>query len=583
MGLTFIAFEGYEIIVQAGEEVVEPRRNIPKAVFWSLAIVVPVYMLVAFVLVGASHSGALIAAMREVGTVVPAGLDASSPNWQVLRHVGELGLARSAAQLIPFGAVLILAGGVLSTMSALNATTFSSTRVSFAMGRDRNLPDAFARVGEARRTPHVALLWSAVLIVSMVAFVPITTVAAAADIMFLLLFLQVNIAVITLRKKYGDKLAYGYLMPFFPVVPILGIVTKLGLALFMFDHYPVAWLYVLLWIGGGFLLFHFYAAKRERPGEEVPVLAEELPLVVKPNSVLVAVAEPRSAAELVTVGARIAAVHESELLLLHVVAVPRQLPLRESATYLREGRAILDEVRGAADALGVPVRTLIRVAHRPAEAIIRTARDRNAEYLLMGWHGPKAGRRALIGRNIDRVIKDSNCHALIFEHAELEKARGRRRRILVPLSNPRTAPLASALVETSGGEVTVLHLTRASPEEAEADLRTQIETAARLHEPGEPEALFDGQVPIRLVVRRVERGVVEDIVSIARRYDRIVLGTSGDGFLHRTIGGETARRIAERAECPVVLARPKESAVRFSVQSFFHFFRELERQGHPEE
>ncbi|MHC4990662.1 MAG: APC family permease, partial [Planctomycetota bacterium] len=53
MGLTFIAFEGYEIIVQAGEEVVEPRRNIPRAVFWSLAIVIPIYLLVAIVCLGA--------------------------------------------------------------------------------------------------------------------------------------------------------------------------------------------------------------------------------------------------------------------------------------------------------------------------------------------------------------------------------------------------------------------------------------------------------------------------------------------------------------------------------------------------
>ena len=48
MGLTFIAFEGYEIIVQAGEEVRNPKKNIPRAIFLSLAIVVPIYMLVAF-------------------------------------------------------------------------------------------------------------------------------------------------------------------------------------------------------------------------------------------------------------------------------------------------------------------------------------------------------------------------------------------------------------------------------------------------------------------------------------------------------------------------------------------------------
>lgn len=144
MGLTFIAFEGYEIIVQAGEEVKDPRRNIPKAVFLSLSVVVPIYMIVAFVLVGASDTGLLLQSLKELGQELPGGLTAASENWKALKYVGELGLAQAASQFVPYGAFLILGGGVLSTMSALNATTFSSTRVSFAMGRARNLPDQFA-------------------------------------------------------------------------------------------------------------------------------------------------------------------------------------------------------------------------------------------------------------------------------------------------------------------------------------------------------------------------------------------------------------------------------------------------------
>ena len=49
MGLTFIAFEGYEVIVQTGEEVKNPKRNIPRAIFISLTAVVVLYCLIAFV------------------------------------------------------------------------------------------------------------------------------------------------------------------------------------------------------------------------------------------------------------------------------------------------------------------------------------------------------------------------------------------------------------------------------------------------------------------------------------------------------------------------------------------------------
>ena len=48
MGLTFIAFEGYEIIAQTSEEVENPKKNVPRAIFLSLIIVVPIYLLVAW-------------------------------------------------------------------------------------------------------------------------------------------------------------------------------------------------------------------------------------------------------------------------------------------------------------------------------------------------------------------------------------------------------------------------------------------------------------------------------------------------------------------------------------------------------
>jgi amino acid transporter len=52
IGLTFIAFEGHEIIVQTGEEVKNPKKNIPRAIFISMAIVVIMYCLIAFVFIG---------------------------------------------------------------------------------------------------------------------------------------------------------------------------------------------------------------------------------------------------------------------------------------------------------------------------------------------------------------------------------------------------------------------------------------------------------------------------------------------------------------------------------------------------
>jgi len=128
MGITFIAFEGYEIIAQAGDEIKKPKKNIPKAILVSLGIVVSVYVLFAFVFIGGLDP-----------------LQIGQPAWEFIGGYGELGIIEAAEYYLPFGALIVLAGGVVSTLAALNATTFAASRVSFAMGRNHDLPPAFSK------------------------------------------------------------------------------------------------------------------------------------------------------------------------------------------------------------------------------------------------------------------------------------------------------------------------------------------------------------------------------------------------------------------------------------------------------
>jgi len=129
MGITFIAFEGYEIIAQAGDEIKKPKKNIPKAILISLGIVISVYVLFAFVFIGGLDP-----------------LQIGQPAWEFIGSYGELGIIEAAEYYLPFGALIVLAGGFVSTLAALNATTFAASRVSFAMGRNHDLPPAFSKL-----------------------------------------------------------------------------------------------------------------------------------------------------------------------------------------------------------------------------------------------------------------------------------------------------------------------------------------------------------------------------------------------------------------------------------------------------
>src|SRR6476646_8051073 len=169
MGLTFIAFEGYEIIVQTGEEVKNPKRNIPRAIFISLALVVIMYCLVAFV---------------SIGAIFPTGIS----SWKFIGNNGELGISKAAELFMPYGAFVVLIGGLVSTLAALNATTFSSARVAFAMGRHYNMPYQLSAIHKKNKTPYVAILISGIIMAIMAYGLPLGQIAVAAGVIFLLLF-----------------------------------------------------------------------------------------------------------------------------------------------------------------------------------------------------------------------------------------------------------------------------------------------------------------------------------------------------------------------------------------------------------
>lgn len=422
------------------------------------------------------------------------------------------------------------------------------------------------------------------MICLMVGFVPLTTVAAAADIMFLLLFLQVNIAVITIRKKYGTKLAYGYLTPFFPIVPILSIVMQFGLALFMFHHYPSAWFYVIAWLTGGFLIFRFYASGREREKIAPPILAQQRGLEVRPHSVVVAVANPLAAGPLVKLGSRVALHRNGEVVLLHAVRVPLQLPQRAATRFISAAQTVLKNAAGFAEPFEVPISRVIRTGPDVAQAVVHTVREKNSDFVIMGWKGPRRRRDTQIGRNIDKVLRESNAHAIVMTRVDDDDPVSR---VLVPVADAQNAGLAifvaALLIEGSPKpEIEVLHLSREPLEESGREQFRRL-LAGAISEDEEPDLQtgfatdFFRKGSFRLEFRQAT-DVISEISEYSSGFDRLILGTSRGGFFQRKVFGRIPTQIAERAKCPVILIRPRERGITFEIQKFFQFFRELEEE-----
>jgi len=536
MGLTFIAFEGYEIIAQSGEEAIDPKRNIPRAIFGAIAIAVTIYLLVSITAIGA--------------TVAPGGMRA----YEYLGEKREVAIIEVAQQVFPWaiGGLVLLISGLISTMSALNATTYSSSRVSFAMGRDHNLPTLFSRVHPRRHTPHWAVAFSGGLMVLIAWSLPIEDVAAAADIMFLLLFLQVNVAVMTLRLKMPD-LERGFRIPWFPVIPLLAIAFNAVLALQLFRFSPIAWYFAIAWLVVGLLAYYAHFSRVETMEKPKEILLEEV-LVSRDYSVLVPVATQEQARILGKIGAILAQDQGGEVLALHVVKVPPQLTLGEGRFLLKEGRPHLETVIQQAKERDVPVHTMIRLGRNVAESVRKTAMENASDLIVLGWPGYTNSAGRLYGSVIDPIVDNPPADIAIVRYREYRPLRS----ILVPVSDGpnsrRAVRMAVNMARASQNgpvKVTLLHVLPVGARSA-----TVIRAKQAL------DYVLEG-IERDLIEKRLVEGtdVVESVIEEARmgNHDLIVVGATEEPLFRNLLMGSVSGQIARRAPVTVIMVKRRSS------------------------
>jgi APA family basic amino acid/polyamine antiporter len=367
MGLTFIAFEGYEIIVQTGEEVKNPRKNIPRAIFISLTLVVLLYCLVAFVSITAISP-------QDTGGI---------PVWNFISQNGDLGISKAAELFLPYGSFIILAGGIVSSLAALNATTYSSARVAFAMGRHYNLPYQLSNIHHKFKTPYIATIISAIIMIVMAYALPLDQIALAAGVIFLLLFTQVNIAVITIRRIHGDRLQYGFKTPFFPIIPIIGIFLKLGLAIYLLVTQPMSWLISVLWISIGFAVYRIYTFRKEIE-HYAPIVTSEGDLARKHFRILIPYT-PENPDRLIKYAIRVAKENNGEINILRVITVPHQTPLSAGTAFTERASKAFEPLENMIDKENILNHYFVRISHDANEAILSTIAEQKIDLLITDY------------------------------------------------------------------------------------------------------------------------------------------------------------------------------------------------------
>ena len=294
-----------------------------------------------------------------------------------------------------------------------------------------------------------------------------------------------------------------------------------------------------------------------------------------PYRILLPLANPRTARDLVRIGAGVANGRPTEITVLGIVEVPEGVSLSEGATQARTSRRLLQRVLDFGDEEGVELRTMVRIGRHAADGVIEAVGEESSDLVVFGWGGPptaaqvaraeaeatemalageRVGPRPVFSPTIDAVVRESPCDIAVVKQRGLDKVES----ILVPVRGGPHAELAMRisrdLAKRFGAKVVVLHVVpKGIGERAVAHEQTAVDAFVREHA---------GMRRATGMIREAT-SVRQAIIKEAANHDLVVMGASAhptnatpDG---RYLFGTLAEAVASKAKPTVIVVKTKQS------------------------
>jgi amino acid transporter len=187
----FVAYEGFELIANAAPDIINPLENVPKAYYYSVIFVIFLYIVIAIITVGSLPFGEIATAQDYV-------------------------LAEAAKPMLgQTGFTIITIAALISTFSAINASLYGGSRVSYEIGEDDELPHEFTK--KLWNQP-IGLLITVIATLLLVNMLNLESISTAGSLGFLLVFSAVNYAGFKLASDIKAK----------KIIPLLGFVFSLS-------------------------------------------------------------------------------------------------------------------------------------------------------------------------------------------------------------------------------------------------------------------------------------------------------------------------------------------------------------------
>lgn len=173
--IIFVAYEGFELIANSAEDIKEPMKNLPRAFYGSVIIVIALYILISIITVGSVSEDVLMQA-KDYALAV-----AAKPS---LGHAGF---------------VIVAFAALLSTFSAINATIYGNARLGYIIAKDGKLPKSL--MNSRKDVPFMGVIYTTLFSLLLANSIKLYEIAIIGSAGFLLIFFIVNVSAYRLREK----------------------------------------------------------------------------------------------------------------------------------------------------------------------------------------------------------------------------------------------------------------------------------------------------------------------------------------------------------------------------------------------
>lgn len=401
----FVSYAGVTKIASVAEEVKNPGRMIPVGMLVSLGIMVFLYVIVVYVMVGN----------------VPV------EEFFTKKGFKDAPLALAGLKVAGKWGMYFLAGvSALALIAMANAGILASSRYPFALSRYKQLPDFINRIHPEFSTPSVSILITGIILILSITFLPVVQLAKLASAFKLIVLGMLNCALIILRESNIEWYQPEFRSPFYPYVQLFGIFASLFLICFLGILSIVCSLGLVLFASGWYYLY-----VRNRVGrkgaifQSADVDADDLELFErarspssnKKESVIVPFfdlenIEPVKIERRLRLAASLCA-EEERLDLVNFIEIAEQSMLSE----FEDEESHLDLLEERAQLLRNEIDNEIHVdqvvTHNSRGALLNYAREEKPHWVLFSWKEPSPWQ-ILIGIQ-EWWLEDFPCDSLFLK------------------------------------------------------------------------------------------------------------------------------------------------------------------------